>query len=158
MHCFLCQHGPSARVPCCLRYLVNGPSSGQANGWCVPTLKGRDPSAEYGPLKHRIIATRDSAYDLRDFVDKQDEKIDVLVNVENAVPPDMEPRDGNVDAADGRGSTAVCTGDQTGVTSSSPASPARVYCQAQADVNVAAYVPLPQLIDHISPYTAVDTA
>jgi len=79
--------------------------------------------------------------------------------LENALPRDSEPRHGNVDAEDGTSSAAVCSADHSGVVGSSSAGrPAGARCQAQSAVNVTAYVPLPQLIDHISPYTAVDTA
>lgn len=87
------------------------------------------------------------------------DETDMLENVENALPEDSEPRHGNVEAEDGTGSAAVCSGDQSGgVASSSSGRPAGARCQALSAVNVAAYVPLPQLIDHISPYTAVDTS
>jgi len=76
--------------------------------------------------------------------------------LENALPRDSESRHGNVDAEDGTSSAAVCSEDQSG--SSSAGRPAGARCQAQSAVNVTAYVPLSQLIDHISPYTAVDTA
>jgi len=76
----------------------------------------------------------------------------MLVDVETT-----RPGDGELVMADGTSSaTVVGTADQiAGVTASSTlvASAAGACSQPQS-----AYVPLPQLIDHISPYTAVDTA
>jgi len=98
-----------------------------------------------------------------EHVDEQMEKGDVLVNA-------VQPGDGGAAMAVLSASSAAVqsadTTDQTGVVvaSSSPytgsATPAARYQSNNntADLPPAGYVPLPQLFDHISPYTAVDTA
>ena len=72
------------------------------------------------------------------------------------VDVDTARRDRN-DVAAADGTAAVYMGDHHQASVSGPSSrPAAGACCPA--LQSAAYVPLPQLIDHISPYTAVDTA
>ena len=90
----------------------------------------------------------------------------MLVNTETDSPRYTELGDDDIEEAVGAlsvaGQSASIADQSSVVASSSSVSSAGACCQAQSMVSnafsVQAYVPLSQLVDCISPYTAVDTA
>jgi len=82
----------------------------------------------------------------------------MLVSTDSASPKYIAPVDSDVEEAV-RAGTAAGQSASVGVTSP-PSSAGAGQAQSSIDIAVSAqaYVQLPQLVDCISPYTAVDTA